>query len=159
MDKQNAIEHTTNTINTEQSLYERDFYQWGLHNAELLRQGKFAAIDVENIAEELESMSKRDKAKLASRLSVLIMHLLKWQYQPKRRSRSWNLTITTQRAEIKRLLKNSPSLNYNIETVVKEEFIIAKRMFEDQTGISKKTLPEICPYSFEQLSDYDFLPE
>ena len=142
-----------------QSLYERDFYQWGLYNAELLRQGRFSEIDVENIAEEIESLSKRDKRELRNRLKVLIMHLLKWQYQPKKRSKSWIRTISTQRSEIKVVLKDSPSLKHNIEIIINEAFEDSHLLFEGETGISKATLPETCPYTFEQLSDYDFLPE
>ncbi|MCI4625536.1 MAG: DUF29 domain-containing protein [Candidatus Magnetoovum sp. WYHC-5] len=157
MDNQSTIIH--NDKATEQSLYERDFYQWAIHNVNLIRQGRFTEIDLENVAEELEDMGRNNKRELESRLAVLIMHLLKWQYQPKRRSRSWDLTIATQRTEIKRLLKNSPSLKYNIEIVIDEVFEDATLLFTKETGISKKTLPEICPYTFEQLSDYDFLPE
>ncbi|MBF0317544.1 MAG: DUF29 domain-containing protein [Nitrospirae bacterium] len=143
----------------EKSLYDSDFYQWTLHNANLLRQGRLTELDIENIAEELEYMGNSSKRELASRLVVLIMHLLKWQYQPKRRSRSWGTTIITQRAEIERLLENSPSLKNNIETVIDKEFITAKRMFEVETKIKIKDLPATCPYTFEQLMDDGFLPE
>ena len=81
-------------------LYDKDFYQWTLYNAELLRQGKITEIDIQNIAEELESMGKSQKRELISRLAVLIMHLLKWQYQPEKRSHSWIETINEQRRQI-----------------------------------------------------------
>ncbi|KJU82600.1 protein containing DUF29 [Candidatus Magnetobacterium bavaricum] len=141
------------------ALYEVDFYQWVFYNADLLRQGRFAEIDIENIVEELESMGKNNKRELLNRLMVLIKHLLKWQYQPKRRSRSWSTTIDNQRSDVKRLLEDSPSLKNNIETVIAKEFIEAKRKFEVETGINANTLPETCPYTFEQLMDYGFLPE
>ncbi|MBF0606585.1 MAG: DUF29 domain-containing protein [Magnetococcales bacterium] len=140
-------------------LYEVDFYQWVFYNADLLRQGRFAEIDLENIIEELESMGKNNKRELLSRLEVLIMHLLKWQYQPNRRSRSWRATIANQRKEIKLLFADSPSLKHNIEIVIVKGFIDAKQIFEVETGISADTLPETCPYTFEQLMDYGFLPE
>ncbi|MCI4624954.1 MAG: DUF29 domain-containing protein [Candidatus Magnetoovum sp. WYHC-5] len=158
MDNQNTTMQITNTT-TEQSLYERDFYQWGLYNAELLKQGRLSEIDIENIAEELESMSRRDKRELASRLERLITHLLKWQYQQNKRSTSWIKTINTQRREINRLLKDSPSLKYGIEVIVNEEFKNSSVSFQKETNISKNILPIECPYTFEQLSDYDFLPE
>ncbi|MBF0609244.1 MAG: DUF29 domain-containing protein [Candidatus Magnetobacterium sp. LHC-1] len=144
---------------TASSLYEMDFYQWAFHNAVLLRQGRLTEIDLENIAEELESMGRSDKREIANRLAVLIMHLLKWQYQPKRRCESWRTTIGNQVIAIKHLLEDSPSLNHNIDTVVAKEFITAKRMFEKETGISAKALPETCLYTFEQLMDYDFWSE
>ncbi|MBF0339089.1 MAG: DUF29 domain-containing protein [Nitrospirae bacterium] len=144
---------------TEPSLYETDFYQWAFHNADLLRQGKFTEIDIENIVEELEGMARRDRREIANRLMVLIMHLLKWQCQQKRRCRSWSTTIDNQRTDIKFLLEDSPSLKNNIEAVISKGFIEAKRKFEKETGISANTLPETCPYTFEQLMDYGFLPE
>ncbi|MBF0339085.1 MAG: DUF29 domain-containing protein [Nitrospirae bacterium] len=141
------------------ALYEVDFYQWVFHNADLLRQGRFAEIDLENIIEELEGMARRDRRELLSRLAVLIMHLLKWQYQPKRRGESWSTTIHNQRTDIELLLADSPSLKHNIEIVIVNGFITAKRGFEKETGISANTLPDACPYIFEQLMDHDFWPE
>ncbi|KJR41943.1 protein of unknown function DUF29 [Candidatus Magnetoovum chiemensis] len=143
----------------EQSLYETDFYQWALKTAELIRQSRFTELDIENIAEEIEDLGNNNKRELESRLDVLIMHLLKWQFQSNNRSKSWVSTITTQRKEIKRLLKNSPSLKYGKEVVIEEAFITATIQFEKETDISKKIFPETCPYSWEQLNDYDFMPE
>ncbi|KJU84442.1 protein containing DUF29 [Candidatus Magnetobacterium bavaricum] len=139
-------------------LYEVDFYQWVFYNADLLRQGRFSEIDLENIIEELESMARKDRRELLSRLAVLIMHLIKWQYQPERRSESWSTTIRNQRTELKLLLADSPSLKYNIEAVTAKGFIAAKEEFEDETGISTKILPETCPYTFEQLMARGFWP-
>ncbi|KJU85017.1 protein containing DUF29 [Candidatus Magnetobacterium bavaricum] len=141
------------------TLYEVDFYQWVFYNADLLRQGRFAEIDLENIIEELEDMGRNNKRELASRLMVLIMHLLKWQYQPKRRGESWSTTIGNQRTDIKLLLADSPSLKYNIEAIIAKGFIEAKRRFEKETGISARELPQTCPYTFEQLMNHDFWPE
>ncbi|MBF0591371.1 MAG: DUF29 domain-containing protein [Nitrospirae bacterium] len=159
---------TINDTLTARSLYEVDFYQWAFHNADLLRQGRFTEIDLENIVEELEGMAKRDRRELLSRLAVLIMHLLKWQYQPKRRGESWSTTIRNQRTDIKLLLADSPSLKNNIEIVIAEGFIEAKQGFEKETGISADKLsvpfptvtgPETCPYTLEQLMDHGFWPE
>ncbi|MBF0336249.1 MAG: DUF29 domain-containing protein [Nitrospirae bacterium] len=140
-------------------LYEVDFYQWAFHNADLLRQGRFTEIDLENIVEELEGMARNNKRELLSRLKVLIMHLLKWQYQPNRRSRSWRETINNQRVEINFLLDDNPSLKYKIEAVIAKGFIEAKLSFEDETGISAKELPETCPYTFGQIMERGFRPE
>lgn len=73
--------------------YEKDFYAWAIHNAELIRHGKFSEIDIEHVAEEIESMGRSDKRELMSRLSVLIVHLLKWKYQPVRQGNSLRLAI------------------------------------------------------------------
>ncbi|MBF0317936.1 MAG: DUF29 domain-containing protein [Nitrospirae bacterium] len=140
-------------------LYDVDFYQWAFYNADLLRQGRFTEIDLENIIEELESMGRNNKRELASRLMVLTMHLLKWQYQQKRRGESWSTTIGNQRTEIKLLLTDNPSLKNNIEAIIAKGFIEAKRRFEKETGINTRELPETCPYTFEQLIDHGFWPE
>ncbi|MCI4626421.1 MAG: DUF29 domain-containing protein [Candidatus Magnetoovum sp. WYHC-5] len=158
MDSPNTVTHITN-ISTEQSLYERDFYQWALHNAELLKQGKLAEIDIYNIAEELEDMGRNNKRELESRLAILIMHLLKWQYQAKHRCRSWITTINTQRMDIELLLKNSPSLKHKIEITIEESFVNAKRLFENETSINQNILPETCPYTFEEIINHKFRPE
>src|ERR1700674_3816748 len=91
-------------------LYDRDFYEWTVRNAELLRSGRSTEADLEHIAEEIEDMGKRERRELLSRLSVLIAHLLQWQVQPERRSRSWTTTIRLQRSRIKKLISQMPSL-------------------------------------------------
>ncbi|MCI4626453.1 MAG: DUF29 domain-containing protein [Candidatus Magnetoovum sp. WYHC-5] len=155
----NQIIITDSNISTEKSLYETDFYQWALHNAELIRQGRISDIDLDNIVEELESMGRNNRRELISRFLVLIMHLLKWQYQSNKRSKSWISTINTQRAEIRFILEDSPSLKHDIELIIEKAFQNAKVSFEKETNINKKHLPQTCPYIFEQLSDYEFWPE
>jgi hypothetical protein len=90
--------------------YERDFLAWTRMTAIRLRRGQFGEIDVERVAEEIEDMGKRDVDELCSWMEVLISHLLRWKLQPRKRSRSWRATIVTQRLEIGRLLRRSPSL-------------------------------------------------
>ena len=140
-------------------LYDKDFYQWTLYNAELLRQGKITEIDIQNIAEELESMGKSQKRELISRLAVLIMHLLKWQYQPEKRSHSWIETINEQRRQIVLLLEDSPSLKHEIEEKITRAYNLAVADTEKETGIRKKILPQTCPYAFDELRNSNFWPE
>lgn len=104
-------------------------------------------------------MSKRDKKELTNRLAVLIMHLLKWQYQPEKRSKSWMTTINTQRISIEFLLKDTPGLKSEIKSIINKAFKKSTIQFEKETGINKKMLPNICPYSFKQLIDYIFYPK
>ncbi|KJU87648.1 protein containing DUF29 [Candidatus Magnetobacterium bavaricum] len=139
-------------------LYASDFYKWSLKTAELLRQGRFGELDIENIAEEIESLGKSEKKELRNRLAVLIMHLLKWQYQPNKRSKSWESTINVQRVEIKFVLKDSPSLKHIVETIINEAYEKAIVMFQQETRFSQIDLPETCPYTFNQLIDNNFLP-
>lgn len=138
--------------------YDKDFYAWAIENAELLRQKKFEEIDIDNIAEEIESMGKSNKRSLFSHLSVLIAHLLKWKFQPVRQSKSWILTIENQRFEITDLLQESPSLKQEIimqfDHAYKKALIIAS----EQTGIDKKDFPKSCPFTLEKCLDNDFLP-
>ncbi|MBF0338691.1 MAG: DUF29 domain-containing protein [Nitrospirae bacterium] len=139
-------------------LYASDFYKWSLKTAELLRQGRFGELDIESIAEEIESLGKSEKKELRNRLAVLIMHLLKWQYQPDKRSESWKSTISIQRVEIKFVLKDSPSLKHIVETIINEAYEKAIVMFQKETRFSQTELPETCPYTFNQLIDNNFLP-
>ena len=139
--------------------YNKDFYAWLIKNAELLRKRQFAEIDSEHIAEELEAMSKSEKRELLSRLTVLLAHLLKWQFQPTRRSRSWKNTILTQRIDIKELLEDSPSLEYDLQDKFEVAYEKARLSAEDETGIDKKHFPAECPFTFAQMLNKDFFPE
>src|SRR5713226_718431 len=94
------------------SLYDQDFAVWTSETARLLRAGRFDEVDIEHVAEEIEDMGKRDKRELHSRLTVLLLHLLKWKWQPEKQTRGWQSTLLTQRAELGRLLEDSPSLRH-----------------------------------------------
>lgn len=140
--------------------YNEDFYAWALSTAEMIRKGRFSEIDVEHVAEEIESMGRSDKRALIHRLAVLIAHLLKWQFQPVRQSNSWKYTIKEQRFRVKQLLEESPSLKYEIEmkafkTAYQEALILAAK----QTGIAEDNFPKDCPFSLQQCLDDEFFPE
>ncbi len=133
------------------SLYEQDFYQWTQEQAALLKAGALAQLDIENLIEEVESMGKSQRRSLESRLTVLIMHLLKWEYQPERQSNSWRSTIVTQRKEIKRLLRDSPGLKPTVNEIIIEIFHDAVELAAIETGLPETTFPKNCPYSIEQI--------
>nr|VFJ43485.1 MAG: protein of unknown function DUF29 [Candidatus Kentron sp. FW] len=137
--------------------YNRDFYAWLIANAKLLRVNDFSKLDTENIAEELEAMGKREKREVISRLSVLLTHLLKWQFQSHRRSRSWKNTIATQRMDIRALLEDSPSLRHEIAEKIATAYEKAKLGAEIETGMEK--FPETCPFTLEEMLMRDFFPE
>lgn len=105
--------------------YEKDFYAWLLKSAQMLRQEKFSELDVEQIAEELEGMARSDKRQLLNRFAALLAHLLKWQYQPEKRSKSWERTIREQRKRISLLLEESPSLKSEIDQKLSDAYEIA----------------------------------
>jgi hypothetical protein len=133
------------------SLYEQDFYQWTQEQAALLKAGALSQLDMANLIEEVESMGRSQKKELSSRLSVLITHLLKWEFQPEYQSRSWKSTIVTQRKEIKRLLKYNPGLkNFDIEMIA-EAYQDAVEIASVETGLPESIFPESCPYSCDQI--------
>ncbi|MCP4107161.1 MAG: DUF29 domain-containing protein [Desulfobacteraceae bacterium] len=138
--------------------YDQDFYSWLLHNAQLLRHGRFTEADIENIAEELESMGKRDKRELISRFAVLLAHLLKWQYQADRRSKSWEKTIDEQRIQIHLILEDSPSLKYQLEQRIADGYRLAIKKAVKETGLKPNVFSEKCPYSLELILDENFYP-
>lgn len=138
--------------------YDEDFYAWTQQMADALRQRNWAALDIDNLAEEIENLGKSDRRALKSRLEILLMHLLKWQFQPNQRCGSWRATITEQRLRIQDLLSDSPSLkNFGLD-VLPEAYKNARRLAADETGLIINRFPEICPYTFEQLLEVDEWP-
>ncbi len=138
--------------------YDQDFYAWSLRNAALMRQGRLSEIDTEHLIEELESMAKREKRELINRLAILLAHLLKWQFQPARRSRSWQNTIDNQREDILELLAESPSLRREINERLAQAYKKALRLAEEETGLEKSYFPAVCPYTLDQALDETFYP-
>jgi hypothetical protein len=138
--------------------HDQDFHSWAKRNAELIRQGRLSEIDAEHVAEELENMGKSQKRELVNRLAVLLAHLLKWQYQPDRRSNGWVSTIVTQRREILLLLDESPSLRHAMDSSIERGYRFARDQAAREMGVGKKTSSESCPYSFDQIVNEDFWP-
>jgi len=141
------------------AVYEQDFYAWLMHNALLIRQGRTTEIDAENVAEELESMGRREKQQLVNRLSVLLMHLLKWVYEPQLRSKSWLYTIKEQRKRLQRLLQDSPSLKYELDERLAEAYEIAVLKAAKETRLDESVFPTVCPFSLVAAMDEQFYPE
>ena len=139
--------------------YDDDFFAWTQEQARLLRDGELADIDVENLAEEIESMGRSNRRELRSRLAVLIMHLLKWRYQPVFRSTSWSGTIREQRIQIRELVDESPSLSSMLsgELSVIYKAAVVKAVIE--TGLEDSSFPADCPFTPEQILSEDFLPD
>lgn len=144
---------------TTSATYEGDFYAWLLKSAELLRQRQFSELDLEQIAEELEGMARSDKRQLINRFAVLLSHLLKWQYQPERRSKSWERTIREQRKRISLLLDDSPSLKSEIEQKLADAYEIAVLSAANETGLDEDRFPESCEYTLDQVLDTGFYPD
>ncbi len=133
------------------SLYEKDFYLWTIEQANLMRAGALSQLDIENLIEEVESMGKSQKKELFSRIAVLLLHLLKWDYQPDQRSGSWKSTMLTQRREIKFLLADNPSLKRLIPDAVASVYQDSRLAAAAETGLPESVFPETCPYTIEQI--------
>lgn len=141
------------------NLYESDFYAWANQQAALLRSGHLSEADIENIAEEIETMGRSEKRELINRLQILLMHLLKWQFQPTRRGTSWQLTIREQRIRLREHLKDNPSLKHMLDDSIESAFLIAVLSAANETGLDTEAFPKACPYSFSQMVDDNFWPE
>jgi hypothetical protein len=143
---------------TMSSIYDTDFYAWTQEQAALLRAGKLAEIETEHVAEELESMGASERQALSSRLTELLMHLLKWKYQPERRSSSWVRSINKQRIGIDALLDESPSLKYQLPSRFEKAYPKARRYAAIETGLPLATFPEACPFGVEDTLSPEFWP-
>lgn len=139
-------------------LYEKDAFQWYNENAKLLREKKFELIDVENLAEEIESMGRGERSKLESYLTQLFLHLLKWKYQPNRRGSSWEISIKKQRRHIQDHLSENPSLKGHIASICEKAYYYSKLDAMEETGLSLETFPDKLPFSNEEILQDDWLP-
>jgi hypothetical protein len=138
--------------------YNTDFYAWLLTQAARVRAKAWDTLDIDNLAEELETLGRSERHAVWSHLRILLLHLLKWAYQPERRGRSWRGSITRARQNLARRLRQSPSLGAELPDFTAEAYADARRLAADQTGNPLATFPETCPWSPDQLMDLDFLP-
>ena len=138
------------------SLYESDFYGWVQHQVALLREGAWDAVDIENIIEEIESTGRGERQQLVHRLTVLMVHLLKWCFQSERRGRSWRLSVEEQRLRLERHMVMNPSLKPQLAEVVREAYSFAVIRARKETGMDKHVFPRLCPWSFNQMMKEDF---
>ena len=137
-------------------LYERDLYAWSEEQARLLRAGRLSEIDAENIAEEILDVGRNEYDKLESALRVLLTHMLKWEYQPEKRTRSWENTIAIQRRHAMKQLRRNPSLKSQIEEAVSEAYHDARRLASSETDMDLDRFPEECPFRWDALMDRSF---
>lgn len=141
------------------SLYETDFYAWANEQAALLRAGRLSAADIENIAEEIESLGRSEKRELVSRLTVLLAHLLKWRFQPALRGNSWRATVRVQRYELARHMSDNPSLKAQLHDAIADAYTVAVIRAAAETELAEALFPDQCPWSYEQMMDPDFWPD
>jgi hypothetical protein len=139
--------------------YERDFYAWANEQAALLRAGRLSEADIAHIAEEIESMGKTEKRELVSRLAVLLLHLLKWQFQPGFRGASWEASIKVQRNALEDHLGDNPSLKALLPQAIERAYGNAVIEAKAETGLPGKTFPVVCPWTIAQIMDPAFWPQ
>lgn len=141
-------------------IYDEDYHLWYSENARLIREKKFNDIDVENIAEELDSMGRHEKDKLESFLIVLFLHLLKLKYQGNYEVgvRSWKLSVKEHRLRAKKHLKNNPSLKGVLDEIIQDAYGIARLEAAKETGLTEETFPMNMPFTIEQVLTDDWLP-
>jgi hypothetical protein len=141
------------------NLHDMDHFGWLEQQTLLLKTGQLGALDVEHLTEELELAVGNERREIYRRFRILIGHLLKWQYQPDQRSASWSGTIRVQRKDLKKLLKDSPSLRRFLEVEARDAYVDAVELASFETGIPESTFPKYNPFSIEELLSDDVWPE
>lgn len=142
-----------------QMLYETDYMQWIETTIEKLRSQDYANVDWENLIEEIEDMGRSERRSLESNLIVVLLHLLKWQYQPELRSGSWGGSIVEHRRRIKKAIEESPSFKPYLESIFASSYTQAVKQAKAETGLPLERFPVMCPYELPQVIDDEFLPE
>lgn len=141
--------------------YSTDVIAWANEQAALLRAGNFGALDIEHIADEVEDVGKSERRELMSRMVVLLVHLLKWRFQPERRGASWQTTVRHQRRLIDLDLQETPSLKVSLADAAWQEkaWLAAVGQASSVTNMGEDIFPEICPWTTDQILDQAFLPD
>lgn len=140
-------------------LYGTDFFEWTREQARLLRERRWDDLDLDNLIDEVESVGSSEKREIRNRLSKLLSHLLKWQYQPGRRGGSWAETIREQRRQLADIVEASPSLRAYVREKAVDLYTSGRLEAAKETGIAFGLFPEECPFSAEQILDPEFMPE
>jgi len=138
--------------------YETDIVAWANEQAQLVRAGQFELLDLEHIAEEIEDVGKSEQRELASRMALLLAHLLKWQFQPERQGRSWQITIRNQRRAIELHLKQVPSLKSRLKDAEWLEIVWGDAVYQASKETGLDDLPETCPWSIEDILADNWMP-
>ena len=140
------------------NLYDTDFYAWIVEQVVLLGDRQWNQVDLPHLIEELESLGKQQRQELRNRLSVLIGHLLKWEFQPHNRSRSWLATLRIQRLDIADLLDDNPSLKPYLEEALQKAYRKGVELAVKETDLPRSDFPPSCPYSLMDILPENFFP-
>jgi hypothetical protein len=132
--------------------YDSDFYSWSLDQAKLVREGQWDRVDRENVAEEIESLGREQFNKLESAIRLILLHLLNWDHQPRKRSRSWVLSIRDHRIELEDIIDDNPGLRPRLEEAIARAYRRARVQAARETELDDKVFPETCGYSFDDIT-------
>lgn len=141
------------------TLYETDYLQWIETTVTKLQSQDYTNVDWENLIEEIADMGRSERKSLKSNLIVILLHLLKWQFQPDKRSGSWESSIIEHRRRVQESLQDSPSLQPYLEEILTECYTQAVKQAKAETGLPREYFPVICPYHLQQVIEEDFLPD
>jgi hypothetical protein len=142
----------------ERELYQRDSYSWALEQAALLRARRFAELDLENLAEEIDGLARAEARELRSRYATLLSHLLKWEFQPERRSHSWAATIARERDAISDHLDENPDLKPRQTELFAKAYRAARADAAAEANLPMSRFPAACPCTLDQAMSETFWP-
>ncbi len=135
----------------EKSSYDKDFAKWSKDQARFLKKQEFSKLDLKNLIEEIESLGRSEKRTLESYVMKLLLHLLKVKYQPKKHTRSWDLSIKQMSHSAKKTLSENPSLKPKLKEIVDDAYFSARLQASSETGLDENTFPEKCPWSLKEI--------
>ena len=144
---------------THYQAYDQDFYLWLEQAVNLLKEGNLAELDIENLIEEIETMGRSEKRAVTSNLEIILIHLLKYKYQPQKRSNSWQYTLIEHRLRLLEEFEDSPSLKKYFVEKINKCYQRAKELASVETGLDIATFPTESPFTSEQVLDKNYLPE
>jgi hypothetical protein len=130
-----------------------DLYSWAVRQADLLRAGRLSEIDPVAIAEEIDDVGEEEYYRLESALRVVVLHLLKWDHQADRRSRSWALSIREHRRRVHRQLRRSPGLKSQLDEALEAAYEDARLEASSETGLPLKIFPSKLPFDYSEVME------
>ena len=139
--------------------HDKDLYGWAVHTAQLLKDKKMNEVDFDGIIEEMEALGRSEKHEFINRLSLIMAHLLKWQFQPNMRGHSWTYTIEEQRKQARIHHKDNPGLKSKLDEILTDAYDVAISKATKETGLNQKIFPTECPYTFDQIMNDQFYPQ
>ena len=135
------------------NMYETDYFGWVYEQANLLKNKEYGKLDMDHLIEEIESLGNSPRNKLESHLTILLMHLLKIQYQPDYHTKSWDLSIKNAKFHVRKTINKNPSLKSELEEIYNDAYYLARLDASKETSIHEKTFPKECPWKFEEIME------